>query len=775
MKNLCLSAFIGVACLVLASCGHRGEATATYDVVPLPRQIVIDSGQPPFVLTPATFITYPEFRPELLNEATHLQSYIESLTGLKPKIRCGEPAQNAINLAAGLDNDNPEAYRLTVSGHSIDINGASAAGLFYGIQTLRKSIPPAPGCNIVFPAASITDSPRFAYRGTHLDVCRHFFPVDSIKTFIDVLALHNVNRFHWHLNDDQGWRVEIKSRPLLTSLASSRPGTIVGHTTDQYDSIPVEGFYTQQQIRDIVDYAAKRHITVVPEIDMPGHMIAALTAYPHLGCTGGPYEIWQKWGVSDHVLCAGNDSTYRFIEDVLGEIAELFPGELVHIGGDECPKTQWEKCPKCQAKVTELGIQATPVSTPEQQLQGHITRYAANLLAEKGKRIIGWEEILESPMAPGAVVMSWRGEVPGIEAARLGHDAIMTPNTYLYFDYYQTLDKDNEPEAISNYIPLERVYSYEPVPSSLTPQEAAHIIGVQANVWTEFIPTFHKVLYMTLPRLAALSEVQWSDAPKDYGRFLDRLQGLMRHYAHYDYNHSLRAFDVTASVDVDPERRAVVFDLATTPGSDAIFYTLDGTDPDEKSPLFVEPVSITAASQFRAVAKHRYGTSYVYKDSVKFHKATAKRVTLLTAPDPTYAAKGGATLVDGRNGADLYSSGRWVGFHGTDLDAVIDLGAVDTVSSVGTHTNVSTGVWIFDAKEMKVELSTDSIHWQTVGSEQYPALTQPVTAVTSKTMSFAPTPARYVRLRMTTEKSMPAWHTDPGQPAFLFVDEITVE
>lgn len=775
MKPL-LNLIIAGACLALASCHQRHEVEADYNVIPLPQEITLNPEKGSFHLTASTAIIYPSSQPELLNEANHLQGYIENLTGLKLAIKQAEPADNAINLSATLANDNPEAYKLTVEPQRIDIDGASAAGLFYGIQTLRKAIPPSHQSNVTFPAVVITDSPLFAYRGAHFDVCRHFFPADSVKSFIDLLALHNINRFHWHLSDDQGWRIEIKSRPRLTEVASSRPGTIVGHSTDVFDSIPVEGYFTQDQIRDIVDYAASRHITIIPEIDLPGHMLAALTAYPHLGCTGGPYEVWRQWGVSPQVLCAGNDSTYAFIDDVLGEVADLFPGEYFHIGGDECPKTEWEKCPKCQAKIKELGIKANSHSTSEQQLQSHVMKHAGDFLASKGKKVIGWDEMLEGGLAPGDVVMSWRGEEGGIAAAKLGHDVIMTPNTYLYFDYYQTLDQDNEPEAIGNHIPLERVYSYQPVTDAFTPEEAAHIIGVQANLWTEYIPTFAQAIYMELPRMAALSEVQWSNQPKDYDAFLDRLPAIMAHYKHNGYPYSLRAFDIKSTVDIDPANRAVVFNLATTPNDDPIYYTLDGTEPGTGSPLYTEPVALTGNGTFKAVSMHRSGPSYIYADSVKFHKATARHITLAKKPAPKYASNGGATLVDGRRGGPRFSSDRWVGFNGVDLDAVIDLGQVDTISTVGTRTNVSTGSWVFDARDMSVELSTDSVDWTPAAAESFPALEKPTTAIFDHNLRFTPTPARYVRLRMSPEKSIPDWHTAAkGRRGYIFVDEIVVE
>ncbi len=524
--------------VLAASCDNRPAITADYDVVPLPASIVLAENAPGFTMNKNTCIVASDADQQ--KNAELLAGYIADLTGLNLKVVDKAPGSNFISLENTLGVENPDAYALAVNSDNICINGATPAGTFYGIQTLRKSVPEAGENNVVFPAGEIVDQPRFGYRGAHLDVARHFFGPDSVKIFIDMLALHNINRFHWHLTDDQGWRLEIKSHPLLTEVGSKRSGTVLGANTQEYDSIPYGGFYTQDEVRDIVKYAADRHITVIPEIDMPGHMQAALAAYPSMGCTGGPYEVWRRWGVTDEVLCAGNDSVYKLVDDVLAEVCDLFPSEYIHIGGDECPKVRWEKCTKCQAKIRQLGLKSDKGGTKEQKLQSYFMKHAQDFLAEHGRKTIGWDEILEGGVNPGAVVMSWRGEEGGIAAAKMGHDAIMTPSKYMYFDFVQNEDRDKEPLGASWGKPLtvEKVYSYEPIPETFTPEEAAHIIGVQANTWAEYIPTFSHVQYMTLPRMAALSEVQWSSAPKDYEGFLTRLPQLVEQYKNQGYNYA---------------------------------------------------------------------------------------------------------------------------------------------------------------------------------------------------------------------------------------------
>lgn len=420
---------------------------------------------------------------------------------------------------------------LTVKADRVTLNGQTENGVFYGIQTLRKSIPAeTKATSILLPAGSIQDEPRFSYRGMHLDVGRHFFPIEFVKKYIDLLALHNMNTFHWHLTEDQGWRIEIKKYPKLTEIGAWRDRTVIGRNTEEYDNTRYGGFYTQEQAKEIVKYAGERYITVIPEVDLPGHMLAALAAYPEMGCTGGPYEVCPHWGVFEDVLCIGNEKSMQFLEDVMAEIIDIFPSKYIHIGGDEAPRTRWEKCPKCQARIRTEKLKADKNHTAEDRLQSYCMTRIEKLLNSKGRQIIGWDEILEGDVAPNATVMSWRGSAGGIKAAQLGHDVIMTPNDYCYFDYYQSEDTRHEPFAIGGFVPLEKVYSLNPT-ASLTEEQAKHILGTQANLWTEYIPTSEQVEYMVLPRMAALAEVQWTQLEKkDYTNFTTRLAGLIGLY-----------------------------------------------------------------------------------------------------------------------------------------------------------------------------------------------------------------------------------------------------
>lgn len=772
-KKLLTGALAAMAFLLPSTAAGQ---TADFNIIPRPQQVNV-SNDAPFTLSAKTVISLGTNSQDMKRNANMLASYIEQATGIRPTVG---KSKNGTAIVLTIDKTiaNAEGYKLDADAKQIRIAGASAAGVFYGIQTLRKSLPLVNGkaSKVSIPAVHIADAPRFAYRGTHLDVSRHFVTADSVRQFIDMLALHNINRFHWHLTDDQGWRIEIKKYPLLTQIGSKRAQTVIGHNSGKYDGKPYSGFYTQKQIRDIVKYAADRYITIVPEIDLPGHMQAALAAYPDMGCTGGPYEVWQKWGVSDNVLCAGNNKTLTFIDNVLKEITKLFPSKYIHVGGDECPKTQWQKCPKCQARIKALNLEAKDGHSAEERLQSYIITHASNYLKSLGRNTIGWDEILEGGLAEGATVMSWRGESGGIAAAKQHHDVVMTPNSYLYFDYYQSLDKANEPLAIGGYLPLETVYSYEPMPKELTADEARHIIGVQANIWTEYMPTFKQMQYMALPRLAALSEVQWSQpALKDYTSFTNRLTEFTHMYDRLGYNYAKHLYNVAIHVDSDNKWREILIHM-TTAGKAEIRYTLDGTEPTVNSTLYTGAIVLQKSAKIRAAAFRDGKRSSVTSQDISFNKATACPVELIQPTHKNYTYKGGATLTDGLLGDKGFGTGRWLGFSGNDLEAVIDLKQNTDVSSVSLNTCVDKGSWIFDARNIEVSVSADGKSFTKVASKSLPALEeQTPDNIYTYELTFPQTTTRYVKVTATSEHNIPEWHGGKGKPAFLFVDEISVK
>lgn len=527
MKHLLLATAL---CFSMLS-AHAADAN--YNVVPLPKSVVMAKGLP-FNLTNATTIVYEGTNPEMKRNARFLSEYIQKASGIKTAV-LDKRDKKAAAIVLTIDPKvaGAEAYRLSVNNKQVTIAASTPAGVFYGIQTLRKSLPvQTTGEAITLPAVTVADAPRFGYRGMMLDCARHFFPLSFVKKFIDILAMHNMNVFHWHLTEDQGWRLEIKSHPELTAKSSMRSGTVIGHNATVDDSIPHGGFYTQQEAREIVEYARQRHITVIPEIDMPGHMLAALAAYPELGCTGGPYEVGHRWGVYKDVLCLGKESTYKFVQDVIDEVVEIFPAKYFHIGGDESPTVMWEKCPKCLQK-------AKDENTDIKHLQQYFTNRVEKYLNSKGKSIIGWDEILEGKINQSATIMSWRGVEPGLKAAKQGHDVIMTPSSHVYFDHYQAKDTKHEPDAIGGCSPVEKVYSYEPLPDTLSAEAKNRIKGVQANLWTEYIPFTTQAEYMVLPRMAALAEVQWTPvAKKNFDDFSKRALRLSDLYDRYGYQYA---------------------------------------------------------------------------------------------------------------------------------------------------------------------------------------------------------------------------------------------
>ena len=514
---------------------------AQYEVLPMPQNIQLQQGEP-FVLNGDVQILAGE---GLQQEAEFLQAYLKDLTDLTlPIASKREKKVSYIELAVSPKVTEKEGYVLSINKKGVTIAGGSAAGVFYGIQTLRKSLVPDNNSKVYsqdFPAVVITDSPRFSWRGMHLDCSRHFFPVAFVKKFLDLLAMHNMNVFHWHLTDDQGWRIEIKKWPKLITIGSQRSGTIIGTNSDIDDKIPYGGYYTQQEAREIVAYAAARHITVVPEIDMPGHMLAALASYPELGCTGGPYQVGHYWGVYKDVLCVGNEKVYQFVEDVLTEIMDIFPSEVIHIGGDETPTDKWQQCQKCQTVNAKLGASASsteefsPLTSKLSPLQAHFTKRVFDFLTAHNRRALGWDEILDgSPQ--DAMIMSWRGSEPGAKAAETGHDVIMTPTTHCYFDYQQVEDVLFEPSRCGGFIPIEKVYSLDPAPDSLSVEAKKHILGTQANLWSEYMTNEDMVEYQALPRMSALAEVQWSQpGRKDFEAFKQRLTRLTELFGRYGY------------------------------------------------------------------------------------------------------------------------------------------------------------------------------------------------------------------------------------------------
>lgn len=526
-----LFSILSVVMLTAVPC----KAQVTYDVIPLPRSIELSSKGEVYTLNRGAIVTYASGNDKMASNAQLLAEFLNTDAGFQvvpqADVKPTKKQPVAITLSLGLQNDNREAYRLTVDKKGITIQGATEEGVFRGIETLRKAIGTKAGDTVELPYVTITDEPRFPYRGVLFDCARHYFPVEFIKQFLDVMALHGCNNFHWHFTEDQGWRFEVKSMPELTKKGSIRKQTVIGRNTGIYDGQEYGGYYTQQECREIVEYAAKRFINVIPEIDLPGHMLGALHVYPELGCTGGPYDVWCQWGVSADVLCAGNPKTLDFLKNVLDEVADVFPSKYIHIGGDESPRDRWKKCPKCQAKMKELGL------TREAELQTYINKELEAYMHAKGRDLIGWDETLEGGLSENAIVMSWRGSKGGIAAAQQHHRVIMSPNTHCYIDYYQLKNQWGQPMSIGGYLPVSKVYSLEPT-AELSEEEAKYIMGPQVNLWCEYVAYPQHAMYMLLPRLDAISEVQWVPADKkDFETFKARLPRMMELYDKLGYTY----------------------------------------------------------------------------------------------------------------------------------------------------------------------------------------------------------------------------------------------
>jgi len=516
---------------------------ADYNIIPLPKEVKTDTTQS-LTLTSGTAISYDAANAECTRIALFLQQWVKEATGIRLILTPGD-AKALIRLTlnkpvqqkkkpVALTEQQKESYTLTIDGGGIQLAAYEPVGLFRAAQTLRKSLPAGKLQAVEMPYTQIADQPRFPYRGVLLDCCRHFFSVDFVKQYLDILALHGCNQFHWHLTEDQGWRFEVKSLPQLAQKGSIREKTVIGPGWMHiYDNTPYGGYYTQEQCREIVRYAAERYINVVPEVDMPGHMQSALHVFPHLGCTGGPYPVGTTWGVMRDVLCGGNPETLTFLKTVFGELCDVFPSKYIHIGGDECPKDRWEKCPQCQAKIKELGIKEENGRSPEDQLQTYLNQEIEQFLASRGRSIIGWDEILAGGLTDNAIVMSWRGTKGGVEAAKQKHRVIMSPNRFAYFDHPQTKEYSREPRTTEGYhVSCSKVYSLEPVvPEELSQEEQDCIFGVQANLWTEQVAYPEHAFYQLLPRLGAMSEVQWCNPEqKDFDNFKARLPQLEKLY-----------------------------------------------------------------------------------------------------------------------------------------------------------------------------------------------------------------------------------------------------
>lgn len=742
------------------------------NVIPQPQEIAENIADSPFVISSSTTICYPEGNDKLESTARLLASYIKEVTGTEVKLSI-KADKDCILLGLDTTIVQQDGYILDINSERVILNGSTDAGVFYGAQTIRKSLPITGGKTLgSLPAGTVKDYPQYGYRGFMIDVGRHFFSVDYLKELIDVMALHNINYFHWHLTEDQGWRIEIKKYPKLTEIGSIRKETITAPGSGKFDGIPVSGYYTQEEAKEIVRYAAERFITVIPEIDMPGHMLAALASYPELGCTGGPYETATKFGVFSEVLCGGNDATLQFAKDVVNELMDIFPdAPYIHIGGDECPKAEWRKCPKCQAKIRELGLRDTKEHSKENQLQVYFMGEVEKEIAKRGKKMLAWDEILEgNPDPQTTTVMAWTGVPASIKAAKLGHQTIVCPISHLYFSN----PGYNRLKGVSS---VERVYNFEPLSSKLTDEEKNNIIGVQGCIWTEWTKDSLKMEWQMMPRIAALSELQWSNPEnKNLDGFLKRLRHQLDLYTLYGYHYKEDIENVTIEAAPTGEEGKAIVTLRTFDNA-LIYYTTDGSEPTTASQAYDQPFTIgskTVTLKAKAIRDGR--ESNTTESTFEYNLATMRPITLNCTPDDNYAYKGAVTLVDGLTGDDNYRSGRYIGFYGQDFDAVIDLQEEYDISTVSIGTYLVPGDYIFGLTGLEVYVSDDGKTFRKVASKAIPELDKDAknNVLKRDEITFDKTGTRYVRIVGKQTPVLPKWHPGAGRKTFLFIDEIAI-
>lgn len=727
-------------------------------LIPFPQEITQNNGK--FILDKEVTIitTGKNFESEFLQQ--QLQSQFGIHLPIKSKSTSG---RKTINLV--LDNTLAnEAYTFASTNSGVTIKGRSGKELFYGIQTLLQLIPANSKNTAELALVNIKDQPKFPWRGMHLDVGRHFFPIDFIKKYIDFLAMYKMNTFHWHLTEDQGWRLEIKKYPKLTEVGAWRDRSMVGHYNEnRYDERRYGGFYTQEQAKEIVRYAAERHITVIPEIELPGHASAAVAAYPEYGCTGKQIKVADKWGVLEDIFCP-SEQTFTFLEDVLTEVMEIFPSKIIHIGGDEAPKTQWKTSPIAQAVIKREGLK------DEHHLQSYFIQRVEKFLNKHGREIIGWDEILEGGLAPNAKVMSWRGYEGGIEAATEKHDVVMTPTDFAYFDYYQG-DAKNEPVAFGGYLPIEKVYSFNPIPKSLKPEFHKYILGSQGNLWTEYITTPERVEYMVFPRITAMAEATWG-TNKNFKEFENR---LFKHFKVLDkknINYSKAIYEVKVENAVSKDKKAAVLTLKSAREGGEIRYTMDGTAPTNKSTIYKSPIRLEGDKTIKA-AYFDGGDmkSAVASQSFYISKSFGKKVTLKNNPSEKYAAHGANTLVDGVKGIPATHNRDWLGFNGDDVDATIDLGEKQSFSRVSLRSIDGNENWIYLPQSVEILVSNDGNNFNSV---------KKISAEEIKKMhgvmdiSVSNQNARFVKVLMKNHGIIADGHPGAGQKAWLFVDEILI-
>lgn len=765
--------FLFICPLLAVACNKR--VVADYNVIPQVQNLSVKDGDV-YVFDSSRKLVYDN--QDSRRSLELFAQDLEELVGIRPSVAAGtsEDAKDNVYFTLGLQDGGKEAYTINVSSDGILVRAVAPEGIYRATRTLLKSVGTEKTSSVEFPSAEVSDWPRFGYRGLMLDVSRHFSDVEMVKRTIDMLALHQLNIFHWHLTDDQGWRIEIKSHPELTEVGAWRDDTVVGRylggTDYPTDGKRHGGFYTQEQIREIVAYAKERYIEIIPEIDLPGHTSAVLAAYPQLGCEDKEYKVANRWGVIRDVLCAGNPASLDLFKDIMDEVCDLFPGKYIHLGGDECVKDRWKACPKCQKKIRELGLKDGSRYSKEDYLQSWFMGEVASFVQSKGKRVIGWDEILEGVPMDDSVIMSWRGTEGGITAARMGHDVVMTPTSDMYFDQSQTLASQLEEIPVGGFINVMKVYSYEPIPASLTPEQQKHILGCQANVWCEYMPEERIRQYQMLPRLAALSEVQWTmPERKNYKDFLKRLPKMLSIYDHYGYNYAKHIFDVACSYSVNVEKGSLEVSLSTL-GNDPIYYTLDGTSPQTKKAMLYDdtPIVISSPSELKvSVLRNGKFTKEETLFKLDCNKATFKKVNISTTLNIMQAHLPHEILTDGIIGSLRCDDYRWMSCTGR-MSLILDLGKSESFSRIGWVALNSKSENILVPQNVKIQISEDGKQYCTILDIEKNHEIQAEQSVERISEEVGAQTARYIKMDFDSYK-----YPDKTSPSWVFLSELIVE
>jgi len=742
---------------VISSCSQKLKDGITPQIIPTPLNQDIKEGQ--FVLNNATGIKYPE---ALKVSAELLKSFIENGSDFQLK------TSNDIEFILDSELNNKEGYVLDVQPKKIKIRASTDQGAFYAVQSLKQLLPlefenkSLKEKQIAIKCVTIHDAPQFKYRGMHLDVGRHFFSVNFIKKYVDALAMLKMNTFHWHLTEDQGWRIEIKKYPKLQEVGAFRNETLVGHYNDepqQFDGKRYGGFYSQDEIKDIIAYAQARHVTVIPEIEMPGHSQAAIAAYPELGCSNEKVEVATKWGVFEDIYCT-KDETFNFLEDVLDEVLELFPSNYIHIGGDEAPKIRWKTCNDCQHRIKTEGLK------DEHELQNYFITRIEKYLNSKGRQIIGWDEILEGGLAPNATVMSWRGIHGAVDAAKQHHNVILTPGSHCYFDHYQSTNS-SEPLAIGGFLPLDKVYSFNPIPEELTEEESEYVLGAQGNIWTEYIPTEAQVEYMAFPRILAMSEVVWSNPEnKNYDDFVSRVENFNRRLDILDINYANHLYEVEGNLISENDK--ILYRLESLIKGKTKRYTLDESEPNINSETYSTPIVITKSVTLKAAVfntEEKLGS--VFSETINLHKAVGKQISINVDPHKSYLGSGAQGLINGISGSDKRNGDKeWLGFWGDDLEITIDFGEETEIESVETRFHNGQGQWIYAPE--KVQVSIDNNLFKDYLVEKSNELLE------NFQVNFEGVKGRVITLKIPSYGIIPEGKQGAGQKAWTFIDEIII-